>query len=205
MMRRVIVCFGLGLMLFGLSFLDEPAAADSGYALRLELAQKMVDETARQEAVQLAQWTSPGEDPEEDAKIEAELTAQGYYRDDIPMTYQEQDFLHTACEESGVEYALALGVIRQETGFRNVVGDDGASEGYMQVQERWHRERMAALGVTDLSDPYGNFRVGCDYLAELLGRYDGDLDDALTAYNSGRTGSSEYSRAVIGYMEQYIS
>ena len=87
------------------------------------------------------------EDPLEAEKIEQALVEQGYFRDDVPLSYEDQDFLHTACNESGVPYALALAVIQKETGFRNVLGDDGASAGYMQVQERWHRDRMERLGV----------------------------------------------------------
>ena len=71
----------------------------------------------------------------------------------------------------------------------------------MQVRRRWHEDRMARLGVTDLADPYGNFRVGCDYLAELLGKY--PLEEALTAYNSGKPGKSTYASNVLAYMEAY--
>ena len=49
-------------------------------------------------------------------------------------------------------------------------------------------------------DPAGNFRVACDYLAELLERY--KLSQALTACNSGKPGKSEYTETVIGYMEE---
>lgn len=138
------------------------------------------------------------EDPEEPEKIEQALVEQGYFRDDIPLSYENQDFLHTACQESGVPYALALAVIQKETGFRNVVGDDGASMGFMQVQEKWHWDRMERLGVKDLNHPFGNFRVGCDFLAELLDRY--TVEEALTAYNRGTPGQNEYSRRV---MENY--
>lgn len=48
---------------------------------------------------------------------------------------------------------------------------------------------------------YGNFRVGCDYLAELLGKY--PLEEALTAYNSGKPGKSTYASNVLAYMEAY--
>ena len=47
----------------------------------------------------------------------------------------------------------------------------------------------------------GNFRVGCDYLAELLGKY--PLEEALTAYNSGKPGRSTYASNVLAYMEAY--
>lgn len=148
-------------------------------------AKEMEDTPVQTKVVSVEQFiqsSTEGEDPLEAEKIEEALVAQGYFRNDVPLTYDEQDFLHTACQESGVPYALALAVIEKETGFRNVIGDDGASCGFMQVQERWHWDRMERLGVTDLSDPFWNFRVGCDFLAELLDKY--PVEEALTAYNS---------------------
>ena len=119
-------------------------------------------------------------------------------RDDIPFDAELQRLLYKACGETGIRYELALAVIWQETDFRNIVGDSGESAGYMQVQEKWHSKRMERLGVSDLLDPYGNFLVGLDFLAELLERY--DLSDALTAYNSGSPGNSQYARDVLNYM-----
>ena len=119
-------------------------------------------------------------------------------RDDIPLDAEIQHLLYKACGETGIRYELALAVIWQETNFRNVIGDGGESAGYMQVQEKWHRDRMERLGVTDLLDPYGNFLVGLDFLAELLETH--ELTDALTRYNSGRTGNSQYAQSVLNYM-----
>ena len=120
-------------------------------------------------------------------------------RDDIPLDAEIQHLLYKACGETGIRYELALAVIWQETDFRNVIGDGGESAGYMQVQEKWHSERMERLGVTDLLDPYGNFLVGLDFLAELLESH--ELTDALTRYNSGRTGNSQYAQSVLNYMK----
>lgn len=144
-------------------------------------------------------WEAP-DIPEdyENQKIEAALYASGYFRSDIPLDGDTQALLRAACEETGVPYELALSVIWKETKYQNITGDDGDSQGYMQVQERWHKERMARLGVTDLTDPSGNFRVGCDYLAELLDKY--PLEEALTAYNSGSPGESDYAKEVIEYL-----
>lgn len=141
------------------------------------------------------------EEPEdfENEKIEAALVEQEYFREDIPLDYDTQAFLRAACDESGIDYELALAVVWKETTFRNIVGDGGNSFGYMQVQPRWHRDRMERLGVTDLMDPFGNFRVGCDYLAELLEKY--ELPVALTFYNTGKPGHNQYADTVIGYME----
>lgn len=148
--------------------------------------------------------TGEGDDPMLDEQIEATLEAEGYFRDDVPLSYELQDQLHTACEESGVPYALALAIIEKETRFRNLVGDDGASQGYMQIQRKWHYDRMERLGVTDLMDPFGNFRVGCDYLAELLGTYC-SVDIAVTVYNMGHSPGyvTRYGRDVMANYEKW--
>lgn len=132
--------------------------------------------------------------------VEAAEPVAAWLRTGVPLESEVQEALYAACTETGLRYELALAVVRKETDYRNVVGDGGESYGYMQVQPKWHAERMERLGVTDLMDPAGNFLVACDYLAELLGQY--DLPQALTAYNSGKPGESEYARTVMGYMEE---
>lgn len=126
---------------------------------------------------------------------------QSCHDDDIPLTYEEQDWLQAACEEFDVPYALALGLIEKETTFRNIISDNGASAGYMQIQQKWHWDRMERLGVTDLLEPNGNFRVGCDFLAELYAKYN-DWNMALTVYNMGHNPGyiTDYAKDV---MENY--
>ena len=126
--------------------------------------------------------------------------------DGIPLDYDEQQFLMNACEEFGVPYALALGLIEKETNFRNVTGDGGNSYGYMQIQQRYHTARMEQLGVTDLMDPEGNFRVGLDYLSELYDQY-GDWGTALTAYNMGHDPGylTDYAYSVLDNSENWQS
>ena len=121
-------------------------------------------------------------------------------RDDIPLEAETQRLLWQACEETGVTYELALAVIWKETTFRNVVGDGGNSFGFMQVQPKWHQDRMERHGVTDLMDPYGNFLVGCDYLAELAGR-DRGIEWVLHAYNGGPSYANKLAKA--GKVSQY--
>lgn len=160
--------------------------------------------------------SEPVPDADEGEQIEAALVEQGYFREDIPLSYEEQDLLHTACEEFGVPYELAVAVIWKETTYENKIGDSGKSFGYMQVKQDCHEDRMSELGVTDLMNPAENFRVGCHYLAELLAKYDGNVEMALMAYNAGPGGankywfsegvySNEYSRKVLNYMEGLIN
>lgn len=152
----------------------------------------------------VAQETDPGEGPAEDALIEEALLVQGYYRDDVPLPYGLQDALHTACEEFGVRYELALAVIERETNFTDTTGDGGESVGYFQIQPRWWGELMEEIGVDDLADPVQNFRTGCAILARLIGQY-GDEANALTAYNSGRPGESAYAAAVLEAAEGWAT
>lgn len=128
------------------------------------------------------------------------LCEDSYLMPEHPLSLENQMLLYGACLEFQVDYALALAVVEQETGFRNVTGDDGDSVGFMQVQEKWHRERMTLLGVDDLKDPEGNFRVGCHFLRECIDKY--GLEKGLGYYNSGRAAVTSYSREVLGRMEK---
>lgn len=112
------------------------------------------------------------------------LSESKFFCDEIPLTYEEQYLLRSASDEFGVPYALVLGVIQEKSNFRNVVGCDGASAGYMQIQRIWHSDRMEKLGVVNLLDPNSNFKVGLDYLSELHNIY-GDWRVVVTVYDIG--------------------
>lgn len=119
-----------------------------------------------------------------------------WYIEDLPLPFQEQEHLWNACQEFGVDYSLMLALIEQETNFRNVAGDGGDSIGYCQIQPRWWAWLMEEIGADDLTEPQDNFRTGCAIMAHLLERY-GTTEDALSAYNSGRPGSTVYAASVL--------
>ena len=125
-------------------------------------------------AVELPEVPEPEEIPVADVK---------YF--DVPLSEELQDHIFAECEARGIAPAIIISMIEQESQYdASVVGDDGESTGLMQVQTKWHGERMERLGVTDLLDPFENVTVGIDYLEELLSRED-DLYWVLMAYNSG--------------------
>lgn len=119
-----------------------------------------------------------------------------YLSAEIPLSYEEQAALYGACLEFRVPYELALAVVEQETGYRNITGDDGASVGYMQIQQRWWGSLMEEIGARDLTVAEDNFRTGCAILRKLLDQY--SLEDALSVYNTGAPGQTRYSREVMG-------
>lgn len=128
--------------------------------------------------------------------------SQPYIYEAIPFDEEMQRLVWQACKETGCPYELALSVIWNESMYQNIIGDNGNSIGYMQIQPRWHHARMERLGVSDLSDPMSNFRVGCDLLSELLTQY--SLKEALTCYNTGSPGQSHYADQVVEYMEDTL-
>lgn len=77
------------------------------------------------------------------------------------------------------------------------------------VQEDYENEKIEAAlfdsgyfrdDVPLDGDLQSYLRAACDYMAELLSRY--DVENALTAYNSGHPGHSDYARTVMGYWEE---
>lgn len=82
---------------------------------------------------------------------------------------------------TGVDGLLIASVVEMESGFAaNAVSPRGAI-GLMQVRPT----SSGASKRPDLTDPQANLEAGSRYLAELLDRYDGDLERALAAYNAG--------------------
>ena len=73
---------------------------------------------------------------------------------DVPLSHDIQDHIFATCEEYGIAPALVVAMIAQESSFRvDEVGDDGSSTGLLQVQQKWHQERMDRLGCDNLLDP----------------------------------------------------
>lgn len=139
---------------------------------------------------------------EEPQERQLGLCEDTYLREDIPLDYELQAMLYGACLEFEIDYSLALAVVEQETNFKNVTGDDGASVGYMQIQHRWWGGLMEEIGARDLTDPEDNFRTGCAIIRKLMDKH-GSVEDALTAYNRGKPGQSKYSRDVMERMQKY--
>lgn len=140
--------------------------------------------------------------------------AESFQAYDVPMDCRLQSEIKAICDEYGVEMPLILAMIQYESGFdAEVVGDGEESYGLMQIQPKWHEERMSRLGVTDLMSPSQNVRVGIDLLSELLAKGKG-TEWALMAYNGGEAFAdrkteegtvSEYVEKVLEYRDAIAS
>lgn len=125
-----------------------------------------------------------------------DIYADGFRYYEIPDKYKEtggelpevvQIYLWNMCKERELDYYMVLALIERESKYKkDSVGDSGNSLGYMQVQQRWHSERMKEEQVTNLLDAYGNIRVATNFLQELYRDYGSKGDDAvLMVYNMG--------------------
>lgn len=124
---------------------------------------------------------------------------------DVPLDADLQIHIIETAEEYGIDPAIIFAMaFRESTYNTSCVGDSGDSLGLMQVQPYWHSERMERLGCTDLLDPFQNVTVAIDYLAEMLGWYDGDMAKALVAYNAGsyKGTITNYAHVVLNTAEE---
>lgn len=101
-----------------------------------------------------------------------------------------QVYTFCLCREYGVDYETVLAIIEKESGYR-WDAKSAVAYGYMQIIPEYHYDRMDRLHVADIQDPYSNIKTGIDYLAELLEKYGGNYDKALTAYRWGMAGAYE--------------
>ena len=115
------------------------------------------------------------------------------YVEDIPLPFEFQTYINKVCKSYEIAPEIVFSMIAKESNYQaDEIGDNGDSEGLMQVQRQHHEDRMEKLGCDDLLNPYQNVLVGVDFLEELLDYYDGNMSKALTAYNAGATGAYEY-------------
>lgn len=119
-----------------------------------------------------------------------------YLRDDIALSHEHQILLHNACEEFDIPFELALAVVWRETNYVNQSVNDEYF-GYMMLAKKWVGPEMEKLGVTDLMDPEGNFRIGCCLLRQFIDSK-GSVEAALARYSNDSTG--RYAESVLSYM-----
>lgn len=125
-------------------------------------------------------------------EISATAQAFGGY---FPPVVQIYTFI--VCKQYGVDYEMVFALIELESKcVYDAEGDGGDSIGYMQIQEKWHEERMHRLAVYDLKNPFQNILVGVDILAEIQEKIiargtapEMVAADTLAAYQYGMQGA----------------
>ena len=105
----------------------------------------------------------------------------------FPLPMREQ--LMAAAQASGLDPAVMLGLIRQESRFiadaRSHVGASGLMQ-LMPATARWTAQKVGMEYRPEMiNDPAVNLRLGAAYLKRLIDDFDGSLALAAAAYNAG--------------------
>lgn len=97
------------------------------------------------------------------------------------------------CVEYGDKYGIApellMAIIERES-MGDKKAENNGCKGLMQVNEKFHIDRMKRLKVKDLYEVKGNILVGTDYLLELFEEYH-EIYLVLMVYNMGPTKALE--------------
>lgn len=105
----------------------------------------------------------------------------------IPWSQVISD-IDTLAQQYGIDPLLVEAVVLQESGGNSKAKSSAGAVGLMQLMPG----TAAELGVTDSYDPIQNLTGGITYLLELLHEFNGNLTDALAAYNAGAYAVKEY-------------
>jgi soluble lytic murein transglycosylase len=109
---------------------------------------------------------------------------------EITLPLRHEDIIRQQAQDKGLDPSLIAAVIYAESRFRDGQTSAAGAQGLMQLTPATARYIARKSGgtqfvVDDLGTPQVNIAYGAYYLRYLLGRYDGNEDFALAAYNAG--------------------
>ena len=93
--------------------------------------------------------------------------------------------IYQAAVRNGIDPRMAFGLVRTESEFKDYATSHVGAIGLTQLMVPTARWFKRGATEDDLRDSETNLEIGFSYLSELIDRYDGDVELALTAYNRG--------------------
>lgn len=105
-----------------------------------------------------------------------------------PIKYQA--FVEEYAQANRIEPSLLYAIIRTESHFDPYASSNMDARGLMQVQPETARDcakelKLSNFTADDLYDPETNIRLGSYYFKKLLRLYNGNIKNAIAAYNAG--------------------
>lgn len=116
-------------------------------------------------------------------------------RNRYPLMYD--DIVDKYCDIYDVDKYLVFSVIRTESFFSPDAVSDKGAVGLMQIMPetgKWIAEKLNLENFSnkDLFEPEKNIMMGVWYLNYLSGRFNGNRDNIIAAYNAGPTNVSKW-------------
>ena len=93
--------------------------------------------------------------------------------------------IYDAASEAGIDPKVAYGLVKTESSFNQRAVSHVGARGLTQVMPRTAKWLRPGTKAEDLYDRKVNLSLGFHYLNQLIDKYDGDVELALTAYNRG--------------------
>lgn len=98
-----------------------------------------------------------------------------------------------------VDPYLVMSIIKAESNFDAEAVSHKNAKGLMQIIQptaEWLADRMELTDFSyeSITEPALNIQMGCYYLSYLLEQYQGDLKNALAAYNAGTGNVNQWLR-----------
>lgn len=125
--------------------------------------------------------------------------------DFISLSDELQTHIHTKCKEYGINYNLALAIIKTESNFDvDAVGDNGQATGLCQIWAKWHGQTAIERGL-DINNPADNVELMLVILTSNLERCEGDMTGALQMYNTGGSSGCEYANGVYSNLDHILT
>jgi soluble lytic murein transglycosylase-like protein len=123
--------------------------------------------------------------PAERKLAAAEELARKYRQRGFKVTPSLARQIHEAAVANRIDPKVAFGLVRTESGFKNSATSPVGAIGLTQLMPATARWMQRGVTRSDLRNPEVNLRIGFRYLRELIDKYEGDTELALTAYNRG--------------------
>lgn len=181
-----------GFIVFDLPDYIYPVWKENARKISLEMAQRAA---AFLSLYGLQQYSAQGLRLMSNAIFHADTqTTREMYQLAYPRLYSQE--IATAAADYNLPEYLIYGLIRSESFFEAEIASFAGAVGLAQLMPATAGDIARKLKVEefDLKDPVTSVNFGSFYLAELIGRLDNSIIDALYSYNAGITNVRKWKR-----------
>lgn len=134
--------------------------------------------TADAETEVSERWAEAEEELVREHTIEGAMARYGIDRELAEMIYD-------AAERNAIEPDMAYGLVNTESTFRDRAVSHVGARGLTQVMPRTAKWLDPSISANELFNRDKNLDLGFKYLRMMIDKYDGNVENALTAYNRG--------------------